>query len=383
MERRWFGTDGVRGRVGTEPMTVDFVRALGRAAGSYFAEKAPQGSVIVARDTRESGPQLEAAICAGLSEAGLSVESIGVIPSGAAAMVVLEKRACAGVILSASHNPASDNGVKLCGPDGAKLSDEVEAEIERRLDLKKGGGGMEKGVELDFSCSEEALGLYRGRLERVFGAGKILQGMKILVDVANGAAWMTTPKILREMGAEVEVMAGQPNGVNINEGCGSEHPEKLMEVMKGRKGWVGLAHDGDADRMVLIDEEGERVDGDEVIAMAALDAMERGALKGKTVVVTQMSNLGLDEAVRARGGECGADSGGGSACGGGDAKGWFCSWGGAVGASAVSRCGTNGGRAPFCTEDLFIDDEEESGFGGVTKRNETVSAEAVELEGKT
>ena len=302
MERRWFGTDGVRGRVGTEPMTVDFVRALGRAAGCYFAERSPQGSVIVARDTRESGPQLEAAICAGLREAGLSVESIGVIPSGAAAMVVLEKRACAGVILSASHNPASDNGVKFCGADGAKLSDEVEAEIERRLDLKKGGGGMGKRVELDFSCSEEALGLYRGRLERVFGAGKILQGMKILVDVANGAAWMTTPKILREMGAEVEVMAGQPNGVNINEGCGSEHPEKLMEVMNGRKGWVGLAHDGDADRMVLIDEEGERVDGDEVIAMAALDAMERGALKGKTVVVTQMSNLGLDEAVKARGG---------------------------------------------------------------------------------
>jgi phosphoglucosamine mutase len=179
----------------------------------------------------------------------------------------------------------------------------VEAEIERRLDLKKGGGGMGKRVELDFSCSEEALGLYRGRLERVFGAGKILQGMKILVDVANGAAWMTTPKILREMGAEVEVMAGQPNGVNINEGCGSEHPEKLIEAVKRRKGWIGLAHDGDADRMVLIDEEGERVDGDEVIAMAALDAIERGKLPEKTVVVTQMSNLGLDEMVIAQGGK--------------------------------------------------------------------------------
>lgn len=283
-------------------MTVDFVWALGRAAGSFFAKKSPRGRVIVSRDTRESGPRLEAALCAGLKEVGLEVESVGVLPSGALAMLVQEKGACAGAILSASHNPASDNGVKFCGADGAKLSEESEKEMERGLDLTKVAPELKVAGAADFMCTAEAFDLYQGRLRKIFGSGPFLKGIRIVVDAGHGAAWYTTPKILREMGAEVEVMSAQPDGKNINEGCGSEHPEKLIAAVKQRKGWMGLAHDGDADRMVLIDEEGERVDGDEVIAMAALDAMERGALKGKTVVVTQMSNLGLDEAVKARGG---------------------------------------------------------------------------------
>jgi len=303
VERRWFGTDGVRGRVGTEPMTVDFVWALGRAAGSFFAKKSPRGRVIVCRDTRESGPQLEAALCAGLKEAGLEVESVGVLPSGALAMLVQEKGACAGAILSASHNPASDNGVKFCGSDGAKLKEESEMEIERGLDRTKLAPDVKVAGTPDFTCTKEAFDLYQGRLRKIFGSGPFLKGIRIVVDAGHGAAWYTTPKILREMGAEVEVMSVQPDGKNINEKCGSEHPEKLIEAVKQRQGWIGLAHDGDADRMVLIDEDGERVDGDEVIGMVALDAIERGKLPEKTVVVTQMSNLGLDEMVMAQGGK--------------------------------------------------------------------------------
>lgn len=303
MERRWFGTDGVRGRVGTEPMTVDFVWALGRAAGNFFAKKSPQGRVMVARDTRESGPQLEAALCAGLREAGMEVESVGVLPSGALAMLVQETGACAGAILSASHNPASDNGVKFCGSDGAKLSEQSEREMERGLDLTQATPALKIAGAPDFTCTAEAFDLYQGRLRKAFGSGPFLKGIRMVVDAGHGAAWYTTPKILREMGAEVEVMSAQPDGKNINEQCGSEHPEKLIEAVKRRKGWLGLAHDGDADRIVFIDEEGERVDGDELIGMVALDAMERGKLPGKTVVVTQMSNLGLDEMIMTHGGK--------------------------------------------------------------------------------
>ena len=284
-------------------MTVDFVWALGRAAGNFFAKKSPQGRVMVARDTRESGPQLEAALCAGLREAGMEVESVGVLPSGALAMLVQETGACAGVILSASHNPASDNGVKFCGSDGAKLSEESEREMERGLDLTQATPALKIAGALDFTCTAEAFDLYQGRLRKAFGSGPFLKGIRMVVDVGHGAAWYTTPKILREMGAEVEVMSAQPDGKNINEQCGSEHPEKLIEAVKRRKGWLGLAHDGDADRIVFIDEEGERVDGDELIGMVALDAMERGKLPGKTVVVTQMSNLGLDEMIMTHGGK--------------------------------------------------------------------------------
>ena len=284
-------------------MTVDFVWALGRAAGNFFARKSPKGRVMVARDTRESGPRLEAALCAGLREAGLEVASVGVLPSGGLAMLVQETGACAGAILSASHNPASDNGVKFCGADGAKFSEESEKEMERGLDLTKVAPELKVAGVADFMCTGEAFDLYQGRLRRAFGSGAILKGVRIVVDAGHGAAWYTTPKILREMGAEVEVMSAQPDGKNINEGCGSEHPEKLIAAVKQRKGWMGLAHDGDADRMVLIDEDGERVDGDEVIGMVALDAIERGKLPEKTVVVTQMSNLGLDEMVMAQGGK--------------------------------------------------------------------------------
>jgi phosphoglucosamine mutase len=160
----------------------------------------------------------------------------------------------------------------------------------------------EKIRELDFSCRDWAIEGYRKKMIQAFGENFSLQGLKILVDAAHGAAWFTTPEILRGFGAEVEVMSDRPDGKNINEGCGSEHPEGLIQKIRERSGWIGLAHDGDADRLVLVDEKGERVDGDEVIAMAALDALERGKLPGKTVVVTVMSNLGLDEAMARQGG---------------------------------------------------------------------------------
>ena len=302
-QRRWFGTDGIRGRVGKAPMTPEFVAALGAAAGKFFAKGKPGGKILVARDTRGSGPELEAALAAGIESAGLTVLRVGVMPSGAAAMVVPAMGACAGAILSASHNPAEDNGLKFCRADGRKLEDLEEEQIEALLDLEHPPKGGAKAGGVDFSCTPEALKAYQKKLEAGFGAGLSLKGLRVVVDAANGAAWRTAPEILRALGAEVETMADRPDGKNINEGCGSEHPEKLIAAVKGKKGWIGVAHDGDADRLVLVDEEGERVDGDEVIAMAALDALERGALPGKTVVATVMSNLGLDEALAAKGGK--------------------------------------------------------------------------------
>jgi len=302
-QRRWFGTDGIRGRVGKVPMTAGFVAAAGAAAGKFFGRERPGGTVLVARDTRGSGPELEAALAAGLESAGMKVLRVGVMPSGAAAMITPALGACAGAILSASHNPAEDNGLKFCRGDGRKLEDAEEEKIEALLDLEHPPGAKAAAGAKDFSCSAGALAAYREKLRKGFGSGFTLAGLKVVVDAANGAAWRTTPEILGGLGAEVETIADRPDGRNINEGCGSEHPEKLMAAVKAKKGWIGVAHDGDADRLVLVDEEGERVDGDEVIAMAALDALERGALPGKTVVATVMSNLGLDEAMAAQGGK--------------------------------------------------------------------------------
>ena len=302
-QRRWFGTDGIRGRVGRAPMTPEFVAAAGAAAGKFFAQGKPGGKVVVARDTRGSGPELEAALAAGLESAGITVLRVGVMPSGAAAMVVPALGACAGAVLSASHNPAEDNGLKFFHGDGRKLEDGEEEQIEAQLEIEHAPRPKTAAGKPDFSGTPEAREAYRKKLQEGFGAGFSLKGLKILVDAANGAAWQTTPEFLQGWGAEVEAMGNRPDGSNINEGCGSEHPEKLMAAVKARKGWIGLAHDGDADRLVLVDEEGERVDGDEVIAMAAVDALERGALPGKTVVATVMSNLGLDEAMAAKGGK--------------------------------------------------------------------------------
>jgi phosphoglucosamine mutase len=283
-------------------MTPEFIAAVGAAAGKFFSRTSPRGKVLLARDTRESGPRLEAALVAGLKSAGLGVERAGVLPSGAAAMLVPARGACGGAILSASHNPASDNGIKFCGATGAKLTDEEEAQVEEGLDWEHPPALEEKVSELDFTCRDWAMEGYRKKLMQAFGGDFSLRGLKILVDAGHGAAWFTTPEILRGLGADVEVMSDRPDGKNINAGCGSEHPEGLMEKIRGRSGWIGMAHDGDADRLVLVDEAAERVDGDEVIAMAALDALERGKLPGKTVVVTVMSNLGLDEAMHKRGG---------------------------------------------------------------------------------
>jgi phosphoglucosamine mutase len=284
-------------------MTPEFVAAAGAAAGKFFTQGKLGGKVVVARDTRGSGPELEAALAAGLESAGMTVLRVGVMPSGAAAMVVPALGACAGAVLSASHNPAEDNGLKFFHGDGRKLEDGEEEQIEAQLEIEHAPRPKTAAGKPDFSGTPEAREAYRKKLQEGFGAGFSLKGLKILVDAANGAAWQTTPEFLQGWGAEVEAMGNRPDGSNINEGCGSEHPEKLMAAVKARKGWIGLAHDGDADRLVLVDEEGERVDGDEVIAMAAVDALERGALPGKTVVATVMSNLGLDEAMAAKRGK--------------------------------------------------------------------------------
>ena len=255
-QRRWFGTDGIRGRVGKVPMTPEFVAAVGAAAGTFFSKGNPGGTVLVARDTRGSGPELEAALAMGLESVGLKVLRVGVLPSGAAAMIVPAMGACAGAILSASHNPAEDNGLKFCRADGRKLEDAEEEQIEARLDLEHLPKITAKAGSTDFSCEPKALEAYRNKLKGGFAPGFNLGGLKVMVDAAHGAAWKTTPEILQELGAEVEVMANQPDGKNINDGCGSEHPEKLMAAVQAKKGWIGVAHDGDADRLVLVDSSG-------------------------------------------------------------------------------------------------------------------------------
>ena len=258
---------------------------------------------MVARDTRGSGPELEGALAAGLESVGMKVMRVGVLPSGAAAMIVPAMGACAGAILSASHNPAEDNGLKFCRGDGRKLEDAEEEQIEAFLDYENPPGFAAKAGGADFQALPEAVEAYRKKLRAGFGPGFTLRGVRVVVDAANGAAWKTAPEVLKGFGAEVEAIGDRPDGKNINQGCGSEHPEKLIAAVKARQGWVGVAHDGDADRLVLVDEEGAKVDGDEVIAMAAIDALERGALPGKTVVATVMSNLGLEEAMAAKGGK--------------------------------------------------------------------------------
>jgi phosphoglucosamine mutase len=305
-ERRIFGTDGVRGTANIEPVTAETALKLGRAAAHIFTQmsvaagrSSGRTTIVIGKDTRLSGYMLENALAAGVMSLGADVIVIGPLPTPGVAYITRSLRADAGIVLSASHNPYEDNGIKFFRHDGYKLDDEIEAKIEDLVfsgeieAIRPTAGKIGRATRID-----DALGRYVEFAKQSFPRGLTLEDMRIAVDVANGAAYKSTPCILRELGAETIVSHNTPNGRNINRDCGSTHPEEIQRIVKETKAQVGISHDGDADRVILCDENGELVDGDEIMAIAALDFIKRGRLAQNTLVATVMSNFGLDETLK-------------------------------------------------------------------------------------
>ena len=292
-----FGTDGVRGIANAE-LTPELVLALGRAAARVLGD----GPFLVGRDTRISGPLLQAALSAGLATEGADVADLGVLPTpGVAWLSAADGRPAA--MISASHNPFPDNGVKFFMAGGRKLSDETEERLERELDRLIADPGAElrrTGPGLGRLLAGDGMERYVASLAASVGH-RTLGGMRVVVDCANGAAWQTAPAALRELGAEVTVLNDRPDGININDGCGSTHPERLQREVVAQNAAVGLAFDGDADRVLAVDHAGALVDGDQIIAICALDRQARRMLPGDTVVVTVMANLGFRQTMAAHG----------------------------------------------------------------------------------
>lgn len=293
--RRFFGTDGVRGPFGGPLVNPDFAARLGAAAGRWSG--AP-GVAVIGRDTRRSGAVLESALAAGLRAAGLQPVSLGVLPTPAVARAVRQRGAALGVVVTASHNPAGDNGIKFFGRGGLKLSDEDELAIEARLETAESQAATDA---IPLQTDEAALADYRQSAEALLPAGT-LRGWRLVVDAAHGAAHLATPAVLRALGAEVDILGNAPDGENINAGTGSEHPGVMAARVYAVGARLGIAHDGDGDRLVLADENGSVLDGDEVLAVLALHALRLNRLKGRILVATVQSNLGLDAAVNAAGG---------------------------------------------------------------------------------
>lgn len=292
-----FGTDGIRGRAGKHPVTAEVAERLGRAVVKACAGK-KGARVLIGRDTRESGGMLEEGLIAGLVAAGARAVRLGVVPSPAVALLVRETGADAGVMLTASHNPYGDNGMKVFGAGGFKLSDEMEAEIEGLLLSDTGVvDGGEKGSVEDFP---EGLGKYAECAMGGFG-GMDLGGLKVVIDAGNGSGFEVGPRIFRGLGAEVVAMAVSPDGRNINEGCGALHAEQAGKLVRETGADLGVSLDGDADRVIFTDAGGQVIGGDRVMAMCAISLKRAGELRGDAMVATVMSNLGMDEALRAEG----------------------------------------------------------------------------------
>ncbi|TNE61863.1 MAG: phosphoglucosamine mutase [Alphaproteobacteria bacterium] len=294
MSRSYFGTDGIRGRVNQGLMTPDIAMRVGLAAGRAFIRGDHVHRVVIGKDTRRSGYMFEPALAAGFTAAGMDVIMVGPMPTPAIAMLVKSLRADLGVMISASHNPHYDNGIKFFGPDGYKLSDEREAEIEQLID----GGLAAALVEPDLIGSatrlEDARGRYVEFAKATVPNGVTLDGLKVVVDCANGAAYKVAPMVLWELGADVIPMGVAPNGFNINAGCGSTHPEDMCARVVAEGADLGIALDGDADRLILCNEKGRIVDGDQIMALITRNWHRRGLLKGGGLVATVMSNLGLE-----------------------------------------------------------------------------------------
>ncbi len=308
--KKIFGTDGVRGIANIEPVTAETALKLGRAAGHVFKNLESQArgqgrhKIVIGKDTRLSGYMLENALSSGILSMGVDVLFIGPLPTPGVAYVTRSLRADAGIVITASHNPYADNGIKFFRADGYKLDDKIEANIEDLVfsgeieNIRPTAEEIGKAVRID-----DALGRYIEFAKGSFPRGMTLEGMRIVVDCAHGAAYKATPCVLRELGAEVFVFGNEPNGKNINQDCGSMHPQHFCQRVKEFRADLGLAHDGDADRVILCDEHGLLIDGDDIMAIAALEMLAQGTLAEQTLVATVMSNAGLDAAIQAAGGK--------------------------------------------------------------------------------
>jgi phosphoglucosamine mutase len=289
-----FGTDGIRGRANSEPMTAETALRVGMAAGRHFTRGAHRHRVVIGKDTRLSGYMIEPALTAGFVSAGMDPILVGPMPTPAVAMLTRSLRADLGVMISASHNLYEDNGIKLFGPDGYKLSDEVEAAIEVRVGAEM-RDALAQPAELGRALRlEDAEGRYNEFVKRTFPRGRTLDGLKIVIDCANGAAYKVAPKVLWELGADVVRIAVEPDGFNINKGCGSTHAEVMCAQVVAHGADLGIALDGDADRVLIADETGMLIDGDQIMAAVAATWTAAGRLTGDGIVATVMSNLGLE-----------------------------------------------------------------------------------------
>ncbi len=298
-----FGTDGVRGLANVEPVTPETVLRLGQALAQVLAQRSGAGRpcIVIGRDTRRSGDMLEAALVAGVTSMGVDVWIAGVLPTPAIALLTRDLPADAGVVVSASHNFFQDNGIKLFATTGFKLPDDVELAIEAVV-LDRGsapqrptGAGVGRATSL-----HDAAERYLEHLRRVLPTAVRLDGLRVVLDCAHGAAYRVGPEVFGALGADVVAIGVEPDGTNINADCGALHPQQLQAAVRARRAQLGVALDGDADRLILVDEAGEVVDGDELLAMFASDMLEHGTLREATVVATVMSNLGLEIALRAR-----------------------------------------------------------------------------------
>ena len=308
--KKIFGTDGVRGTANIEPVTAETAMKLGRAAAHVFKnlERQSRGrgkhKIVIGKDTRLSGYMLENAISSGILSMGVDVVFIGPLPTPGVAYVTRSLRADAGIVITASHNPYTDNGIKFFRADGYKLDDKIEGEIENLVftgeieNVRPSAGEIGKAVRID-----DALGRYIEFAKSSFPKGLTLEGMKIVLDCGHGAAYKSSPCVLRELGAEVFVFNNQPDGKNINENCGSMHPEAMCKKVVECGAHIGIAHDGDADRVLLCDETGNLIDGDDIMAIATLEMLAEKTLVKKTLVSTVMSNAGLEAAIKKAGGK--------------------------------------------------------------------------------
>ncbi|MBP9049137.1 MAG: phosphoglucosamine mutase [Tabrizicola sp.] len=300
MTRKLFGTDGVRGRANSWPMTAELALKLGAAAGRYFRRDGSAAHrVVIGKDTRLSGYMLENALTAGFTSTGMNVLLLGPVPTPAVGYLTRSMRADVGVMISASHNPHQDNGIKFFGPDGFKLSDAAEAEIETMIEgeiapAKPENIGRAKRIE-------DGRGRYQEFVKTSFPNGLRLDGLKVVIDCANGAAYRCAPEVLWELGAEVIPVGTAPNGTNINHRCGSTHTETAAEAVVAHGAHVGISLDGDADRIMILDEAGRVADGDQIMALLAARWAEDGRLNGGALVATVMSNLGLERFLQGRG----------------------------------------------------------------------------------
>lgn len=295
MTERLFGTDGIRGKANKYPMSPDIVLRLGQAIGTHFKKNYPNPKILIGKDTRRSGYMLEQALSAGICSVGVDVMFLGPLPTPGIAYLTRGMRACAGIVISASHNPYWDNGIKIFSADGYKLPDEIEDQLEAIMEIDR-KDSLPIGMEIGYARRiDDAIGQYAVFLKEQFPKRHTLEGLRIVLDCANGAAYKVAPKVFSELGAELFLLGVNPDGKNINEDCGALHPQKLIEQVRLYKADIGIALDGDADRLIVVDDNAQTIDGDQTLAICGSYLKSRERLRNDGIVATVMSNMGLDQ----------------------------------------------------------------------------------------